>query len=225
MSRQHWKAANLLNPVPCVLISCRDTDGKENIMTAAWCGTVCSDPVMVSVSVKKNRYSHDFIVHSNEFVVNLVSADMVKAADFVGIRSGRNIDKFHLSGDLRLTRMDSEKVAAPSIAESPLCLECVVRETLELGSHDMFVAEVVSVSVDERILDEKGSLQLEKADLIAYSHGEYFALGKKLGKFSYSTHKEEKIKTRESINKEKRASGKKTGSRKQEKRKQGEKDK
>lgn len=221
MGRQYWKAANLLNPVPCVLISCRDTDGKENIMTAAWCGTVCSDPVMVSVSIKKNRYSHDFIVHSREFVINLVSADMVKAADFVGIRSGRNIDKFHLNGDLRLTRMDSEKVMAPSIAESPLCLECVVRQILELGSHDMFVAEVVSLSVDERILDEKGSLHLEKADLIAYSHGEYYALGRKLGKFSYSTHKEEKIRTRESINREKRAVAKKTEICKHENKKQG----
>ena len=204
MSRQYWKPSNLLNPVPCVMISCRDTDGKENIMTAAWAGTICSDPVMVSVSIKKSRYSHDMIVRSGEFVMNLTSRQLVKAADFVGIKSGRNIDKFNLFGDLHLSRMDSHRVQAPSIAESPVCLECKARDVIELGSHDMFIAEIVCTSVDESIIDENGRLDLDKADLVAYSHGEYFALGEKLGKFSYSTHKSEKLKTRQANNRRKR---------------------
>lgn len=204
MKRQYWKPSNLLNPVPCVMISCRDTDGKENIMTAAWAGTICSDPVMVSVSIRKSRYSHDMIVHSGEFVMNLTSRNLVKAADYVGIKSGRNIDKFNLFGDLHLSRMDSQMVKAPSIAESPVCLECMVRDIIELGSHDMFIAEVVCTAVDESIIDEKGRLDLNKADLVAYSHGEYFALGEKLGSFSYSTHKSERLKTRQENNRRKR---------------------
>lgn len=201
MGRQYWKSANLLNPVPCVMISCRDTDGNENIMTAAWAGTVCSDPVMVSVSIRKSRYSHDMIVNSGEFVVNLTSRELVKAADYVGIKSGRNIDKFNLYGDLHLTRMDSHVVKAPSIRESPLCLECKVKQILELGSHDMFIAEVVCVSVDDRIIDKNDKLDLKKADLVAYSHGEYYALGDLLGRFAYSTHKAERLKTRQLKNK------------------------
>ena len=169
------------------MISCRDNDGSENIMTAAWAGTICSDPVMVSVSIRKSRYSHDMIVRSGEFVMNLTSRDLVKAADYVGIKSGRNVDKFNLFGDLHLTRMDSQKVKAPSIAESPVCLECKVRDVIELGSHDMFIAEVVCTSVDESIIDRNGKLDLKKADLVAYSHGEYYTLGEKLGSFSYST--------------------------------------
>ena len=200
MSRQYWKPSNLLNPVPCVMISCRDTDGRENIMTAAWAGTICSDPVMVSVSIRKSRYSHDMIVRSGEFVMNLTSRDLVKAADYVGMKSGRNVDKFNLFGDLHLTRMDSQKVKAPSIAESPVCLECKVRDVIELGSHDMFIAEVVCTSVDESIIDRNGKLDLKKADLVAYSHGEYYALGEKLGSFSYSTHKDERLKTRQAKN-------------------------
>lgn len=204
MTRQYWKGANLLNPVPAVMISCSDNEGHENIMTAAWAGTICSDPVMVSVSIRKSRYSHELIVKSREFVINLTSKDLVKACDFVGIKSGRNIDKFHLKGDLHLSRIDSHMVKAPSIAESPLSLECKVKDILELGSHDMFIAEVVCTSVDERILDKNNRLDLSKADLVAYSHGEYFSLGKSLGKFSFSTHKEEKLKTRHSMNVEKR---------------------
>ena len=204
MTRQYWRPANLLNPVPAVLVSCADAEGNANVMTAAWAGTVCSDPVMVSVSIRKSRYSHDMIVNSGEFVMNLTSRDLVKAADFVGIKSGRNIDKFNLFGDLHLTRQKSQMVKAPSIAESPLCLECKVKQVLELGSHDMFLAEVVCTTVDESIVDENGRLDLDKADLVAYSHGEYYALGEKLGKFSYSTQKAEKLKTRQAHNKEKK---------------------
>jgi len=204
MGKQYWKAANLLNPVPVVMISCADKQGHENIMTAAWCGTVCSDPVMVSVSIRKSRYSHQLISESGEFVINLTSRQLVKACDFVGIKSGRNIDKFQLKGDLHLTRIPSHVVKAPSIAEAPLSLECKVKQVIELGSHDMFIAEVVCTAVDESILDENNRLDLSKADLVAYNHGEYFTLGKSAGKFSFSTHKEEKLKTRQSINKEKK---------------------
>ncbi len=207
MARITLKSANLLNPVPCVMISCKSPDGKENIMTAAWAGTVCSDPVMVSVSIRKSRCSHDMILESGEFVMNLTNRATVKAADFVGIKSGRNLDKFDLFGDLHLTRQDSVMVAAPTIKECPLALECKVKQVLELGSHDMFLAEVVCVTVDESVMDEKGRINLEKADLVAYSHGEYFALGEKLGRFSYSTQKAEKLKTRQIHNQQKKKQG------------------
>ncbi|MDD6258128.1 MAG: flavin reductase family protein [Erysipelotrichaceae bacterium] len=192
MTRQYWKPANLLNPVPCVLISCADEEGNANFMTAAWAGTVCSDPVMVSVSIRKSRYSHDIIEKTGEFVMNLTTEDMVRAVDYAGIYSGRKTDKFNLKGRLHLTEEKAHIVRAPCIKESPICLECKVKQILRLGSHDMFVAEVVSTDVDDRLLDETGRLDLHRAHLIAYSHGEYFALGKKLGKFGFTSLKTEK---------------------------------
>lgn len=192
MTRQYWKPANLLNPVPCVLISCADEEGNANVMTAAWAGTVCSDPVMVSVSIRKSRYSHDIIEKTGEFVMNLTTEDMVRAVDYAGIYSGRKTDKFNLKGRLHLTKEKAHIVHAPCIKESPICLECKVKQILRLGSHDMFVAEVVSTDVDDRLLDETGRLDLHRAHLIAYSHGEYFALGKKLGKFGFTSLKTEK---------------------------------
>ena len=189
MARQYWKPANLLNPVPAVMITCADDEGNANVMTAAWAGTVCSDPVMVSVSIRKERYSHDIIAGSGEFVICLVSRPLAKVTDYVGVRSGRDIDKFDLKGDLHITEEDAKIVRAPLIAESPLCLECKVRQIIELGSHDMFIGEVVCTDVDERYLDANGRLDLSKADLVAYNHGEYFALGEKLGKFGFSVRK------------------------------------
>lgn len=189
MARQFWKPANLLNPVPAVMVTCADDEGHANVMTAAWAGTVCSDPVMVSVSIRKERYSHDIILNSGEFVICLVNRKLAKVTDYVGVRSGRDIDKFALKGDLHITKEAANAVKAPLIAESPLCLECKVRQVIELGSHDMFIGEVVSTDVDERYLDENGRLDLSKADLVAYSHGEYFALGEKLGKFGFSVKK------------------------------------
>jgi flavin reductase (DIM6/NTAB) family NADH-FMN oxidoreductase RutF len=194
MARQYWRPSNLLNPVPAVMISCCDENGKANVMTAAWTGTICSDPVMVSVSIRKNRFSHDMIVQTGEFVINLTTESLARATDYVGVMSGAKIDKFNLKGDLHLTAEPSHMIKAPCIAESPLCLECRVKQILELGSHDMFIAEVVSTDVDESLLDEAGRLDLEKAHLIAYNHGEYFALGKKLGKFGYSVKKASTIK-------------------------------
>ena len=191
MSRQYWKPSNMLNPVPAVLITCRDENGKANAMTAAWAGTICSDPVMVSVSIRKNRYSHDIIEKSGEFVMCLTNRAMVRATDYCGIYSGAKVDKFDLPGQLHITEEEAKLVKAPCIKESPVCLECKVKQILELGSHDMFIVEVVSTDIDESLLDENGRLDLHKADLVAYSHGEYFTLGKKLGKFGFTSLKSE----------------------------------
>ncbi|MBR3349340.1 MAG: flavin reductase family protein [Solobacterium sp.] len=195
MARQYWKPSNMLYPIPAVMITCRDENGKDNVMTAAWAGTVCSDPVMVSVSIRKERYSHDIIEKSGEFVICLTNRRLAKVTDFVGVRSGRDIDKFALENDLKITRAKAKYVSAPLIAESPICLECKVTQILELGSHDMFIAEVVSTDVDDAYLDENGRLDLRKADLIAYSHGEYYSLGTLLGKFGYSVKKPRRKKT------------------------------
>ena len=189
MARQNWRASNMLYPVPAVLVGCRDEEGRDNLMTAAWAGPICSDPVMVSVSIRKERFSHAIIENTGEFTISLTTTGLARAADFCGVRSGRDTDKFR---EMKLTPLESSKIRAPGVAESPVVLECRVKEILRLGSHDMFIAEVVNVSVDERYLNEKGRLELEKADLIAYSHGEYFALGKKIGKFGYSVRRRSK---------------------------------
>lgn len=186
MSKQHWKPGNLLAPVPVVMISCNRPGEKPNIVTIAWAGTICSDPVMVSISVRKERYSHDIIAETGEFVINLVNRDLTYATDFCGVRSGRDVDKF---AEMNLTPLPSEHIGAVGIAESPVNLECKVTEIKELGSHDLFLAEVVGVTVDEKYLNEKGSLDLGLADLVAYSHGEYYALGDLVGKFGFSVKK------------------------------------
>ena len=189
MKRQYWKPSNMLYPVPAVLVTSADENGRANVMTAAWAGTICSDPVMLSVSIRKERYSHDIIKRTGEFVVCLTTEKLAKVTDYVGVKSGRDIDKFDLKGDLKITKSESKVVKAPGIAESPVCLECKVKDIIELGSHDMFIGEVVSTDIDESLLDENGKLDLSKAGLIAYSHGEYFSLGEKLGKFGYSVKK------------------------------------
>lgn len=189
MGRQYWRPSNMLYPIPAVMITCADEEGNANVMTAAWAGTICSDPVMVSVSIRKERYSHAIIERTKEFVINLTTRELAKVTDFVGVRSGRDMDKFALEGDLKITKQPSLKVKAPCILESPLCLECKVVEILRLGTHDMFIAEVVSTDIDEKYLDENGRFNLSKADLITYSHGEYYTLGENLGKFGFSVRK------------------------------------
>ncbi len=186
MAKQSWKPGNLLYPLPVVMVSCRRPGGKPNIITLAWAGTVCSDPPMVSVSIRKERYSYDIIRETGEFAVNLVTKDLTLATDYCGVRSGRDVDKF---AETKLTPLPSRQIAAPGIAESPVNLECRVKQVLPLGSHDMFVAEIVGVTVDDRYIDENGRFRLNDADLTAYSHGEYFRLGEKLGKFGYSVEK------------------------------------
>lgn len=189
MAKQFWKPSNMLYPVPAVMISCADKEGRANVMTAAWAGTICSDPVMLSVSIRKERFSHHIIKETGEFVVNLTTEKLVKVTDYVGVKSGKDIDKFNLPGDLKITKSPSQKIKAPGIAESPVNLECKVKDIIELGSHDMFIAEVVNTVVDEKYLDENGKFDLSKAGLITYSHGEYYSLGKYLGKFGYSVRK------------------------------------
>ena len=189
MSREYWKPSNMLYPIPAVLVSCADEEGNANVMTVAWAGTICSDPVMVSVSIRKERYSHDIIARTGEFVISLTNRKLAKAADYVGVRSGRQIDKFSLDGDLKLTKLPSKHIKAPGIAESPVCLECRVKQIIPLGSHDMFIAEVLSTDIDDAYLDEKIRFDLAASGLISYSHGEYYTLGKLLGKFGYSVKK------------------------------------
>ena len=183
MGKQEWKPGNMLYPVPAVMLSCQREGEKPNIITVAWAGTICSDPVMLSVSIRKERYSHDIISETGEFVVNLTTEKLVRATDYCGVRSGRDVDKFKAAG---LTETPAEKVGAPLIEESPVNIECKVKEIRHLGSHDLFVADVVAVHADEAYMNEKGKFELSKANPIVYSHGEYYALGKCLGTFGYS---------------------------------------
>lgn len=181
-----WKPGNMLYPLPAVMVSCQRPKEKPNIITIAWAGTVCSSPAMVSISVRKERYSYEIIRETGEFVVNLVTEKLAFAADWCGVKSGREVDKFK---ELHLTEQKMEHLSSPGIAESPVNLECRVQQIIPLGSHDMFIAEVVGVMVDGACLDKQGKFHLNAAGLVAYSHGEYFTLGKKLGKFGYSVKK------------------------------------
>ena len=186
MSKQTWKPGNMLYPVPAVMVSCQRGEEKPNIITVAWAGTICSDPAMVSISIRKERYSHDIIKESGEFVINLTTKKLCRATDYCGVKSGKDTDKFK---DMHLTPEQSVKIKAPAIKESPVNIECKVKDIVELGSHDMFIAEVVAVNVDESLLDSKGTLHLKDAELVAYSHGQYYALGEHLGRFGYSVKK------------------------------------
>lgn len=191
MAKEVWRPGNMLYPTPAVMVSCRREGEKPNIITVAWAGTICSDPAMLSISVRKERYSYDILKETGEFVVNLTSKKLARAADWCGVRSGRDYDKFK---EMNLTPLESQKVSAPGIAESPVNIECKVKQTIDLGSHTIFIAEVMCVTVDNKLLDEKGKLDLGKAKLVAYSHGEYFMLGEKVGKFGYSVAKKTQAK-------------------------------
>ena len=188
MSRQVWKGSTLLNPEPPVLVSCGPA-GTPNLITVGWCGTICTQPSMVSISVRPERYSHHLIKESGEFVINLPTESLVRAVDWCGVKSGRDVDKFSA---MHLTPSPAAKVGTVLVEESPVNLECKVTQVIPLGSHDLFLAEVVAVDVDERLLDESGKLCLNKAKLIVYSHGDYLALGRKLGSFGYSVRKKKK---------------------------------
>lgn len=186
MGKTNFKPGNMLYPVPAVMVSCQRPGEKANIITVAWAGTVCSAPAMVSISVRKERYSYDILKETKEFVINLVTKDLVRAADYCGVRSGRDVDKF---AQMHLTELPSSTVRAPGIAESPVNIECRVTEVKPLGSHDLFLAEVTNVTVDDRYMDESGKFHLNKSGLTAYSHGEYFVLGEKVGSFGFSVKK------------------------------------
>lgn len=188
MEKVSWKGGALLAPLPAVMVS-SGTVEKPNVMTVAWTGIINTQPSKTYISVRKSRYSYDLIKNSGSFVINLVPSTLVKACDFCGVRSGKDTDKFKLCN---LTAEASFSVDAPSIAECPLSLECRVSEIIELGSHDMFLADIVSVAVKKDLIDQNGRLALEKAGLLAYVHGEYFTLGKKIGSFGYSVKKKRK---------------------------------
>ena len=180
------KPGNFLYPLPAVMVTCADKSGKSNIITIAWTGTVCSDPPMVYISVRKERYSYPMLKETGEFVINLPSEELTYALDKAGCTTGAKIDKFK---ELNLTPAKSFKVSAPSIAEAPVCIECKVTRVLELGTHDMFLAEVVRVSVDEKFLDEKGVFHMDQCNLVAYEHGAYRKMAETIGTFGYSVRK------------------------------------
>lgn len=189
MEKQLWKPGNMLYPLPAVMVSCQDNDHIPNIITVAWTGTVCTNPAMVYISVRPERYSYNLIKNSGEFVINLTTKNLVKAVDFCGVRSGRDVDKFK---ELHLTAGKADQVKVPLILECPVNIECRVVNIQELGSHHMFLATVEGVHADCDYLDENGRFDLNRSDLIIYSHGEYFSLGDKLGTFGYSVKKKNK---------------------------------
>lgn len=190
MAKALWKPGTMLYPAPLALVSCGDSPANYNIITIAWAGTVCSEPPMVSISVRPSRHSYGIIKRTGEFVINLPNAELALAADFCGVKSGRDLDKFK---HLKLTPAPAGHVKAPLIDECPLSLECKVTEVKPLGSHDLFLAEVLAIQADQKYLDRKtGALDLRAADLICYSHGKYYALGKQLGFFGYSVQKKKK---------------------------------
>lgn len=185
MSKIAWKGGTLLAPVPAVMVSCGDME-TSNILTVAWTGIINSTPPKTYISVRPSRHSYEMIKERGEFVINLTTAPLVRAADSCGVLTGAKVDKF---AKFKLTKEKGQEVSAPLIAESPLCLECRVTDIIPLGTHDMFIADIVAVDIDEELVDEDGKLHLEKAKLAAYAHGDYFALGKKLGSFGYSVRK------------------------------------
>ena len=195
--KESWKPGTLIYPLPAVLVSCGATPGEYNLLTVAWTGTVCTDPPMCYVSVRPERHSYGIIRRTGEFVINLTTRGLARAADWCGVRSGRDYDKFREMG---LTPGKALKVAAPIVEESPVSIECRVRQVLELGTHDMFLAEVVAVQVDADYIDPAtGRFCLERACPIVYSHGEYFALGEALGHFGWSVRKKPRPKTSKSV--------------------------
>ncbi len=184
--RQNWKPGTLIYPLPAVMVSCGN-EKEKNIITVSWTGTICTDPALCYISVRPDRHSHSIIKETGEFVINLTSEKLAYATDWCGVRSGKDFDKFE---EMKLTPAKSHIVKAPYIEESPLCIECRIREVLSLGSHDMFIAEVVNVLADENYIDPvTGSFDMNKAGLIAYSHGKYYQLGELIGKFGWSVQK------------------------------------
>ncbi len=192
MKKRYLKGSVILNPVPVVLITCRNLEGKENIFTVAWIGTVCSKPPMLSISIRPERLSYDYIKETMEFTVNIPNRKLTKITDFCGVRSGRQINKIE---EMNLTMIKGSEIETSFIEECPISIECKVKEIIKLGSHDMFIAEVLCSHINEDLFDEKDKIDLTKADLIAYSHGEYFSVDKNpLGKFGYSVMKKKKKK-------------------------------
>ena len=186
MAKISFKPGNMLYPLPVVMVSVADSQGNSDIITVAWAGTICTNPPMVSISVRPERFSHHMLMETGEFVINLTTKELVYATDYCGVKSGRDVDKWK---EMKLTPIMGKVVKVPCIEESPVNIECRVVKVEKLGSHDMFTAEVVAVSVDDAYMDEKNSFHLSMAEPIVYSHGEYYLLGEKLGRFGYSIQK------------------------------------
>lgn len=185
MAKIKWRSGTLLAPLPPALVSCSDGE-KDNLITVGWTGIVCSEPAKTYISLRPERYSYEIIKKTGEFVINVPSSHIIRSIDFCGCRSGRTVDKFK---ECRLTKEAATEVSCPMVAESPISLECRVTDVIPLGTHDMFMADIVAVNVDERYVDEKGKLRIEQCSLATYAHGTYFALGKKIGSFGYSVKK------------------------------------
>ena len=186
MSKINFKPGNMLYPLPAVMVSCGDIAQEANILTVAWTGTICTNPPMVYISVRPERYSYAMIRETGEFVINLTTKKLARATDFCGVRSGRDLDKWN---ECHLTKIPADTVRCPMIAESPVNIECQVTEINELGSHHMFLAKVTAVHVDDAYIDEKGTFHLNDTGLLAYSHGTYHELAKAMGNFGYSVRK------------------------------------
>lgn len=191
MSKQIWKPGTMLYPVPAVMVSCGNIDNEKNILTIAWTGTINSDPAMTYISVRPSRHSYNIIKNSGEFIINVTTEELAFATDFCGVRSGKDIDKF---AQMNLTPEKASFVKCPAIKESPINIECKVKDIIPLGTHDMFISEIVSVMADEKYIDENGRFNFEASKPICYSHGEYYGLGKYIGKFGYSVEKKNKRK-------------------------------
>lgn len=189
MTKITWKAGTMLSPLPPALIT-SGTIKKPNVMTAAWTGIICSEPALTYISLRPSRYTHELVKKNKEFVINLPTVKIANAVDTVGVKSGRDVNKFALCG---LTAEPASQIKTPQIAECPVSLECKVLEVRSFGTHDMFLAEIVAVNVDEQYVNKEGALDLEKANLLAYAHGFYYALGKKIGKFGFSVEKKKKL--------------------------------
>ncbi len=187
MAKTSWRPGTMIYPLPAVLVTCGATPADWNMITVAWTGTVCSDPAMCYISVRKERHSYQLLLDNMEFTINLTTKGMARATDWAGVRSGRDYDKWKETG---LTPIPGEKVASPTIEESPLSIECRVKSVTSLGTHDMFLAEVLNVRADDRFIDpETGRFSLEKSGIMAYCHGHYFELGNLIGKFGFSVQK------------------------------------
>ena len=191
MAMISWKPGNMVYPLPAVMVTVRGKEGKDNIITIAWTGTVCTNPPMLYISVRKERFSYSLLKEAGEFVVNLTTEELVRATDYCGVRSGSKVDKFQ---ETHLTKEEAKVVDCAMIKESPVNIECRVKEIIPLGSHDMFLADVVNVNVDEAYMEEDGSFQLNKAHPLVYSHGTYYKTGSKLGTFGYSVKKRKRKK-------------------------------
>ena len=196
MSKVQWKGGTFIYPIPAVMVSC-GTMEESNIITVAWTGILNTNPAMCYISVRPERYSHDIIKENGEFAINLTTRQLVYATDWCGVKSGRDVDKFK---EMKLTKEKANIISVPLIKESPVSVECKVKEIVPLGSHDMFVAEIVAIDADEKYIDEKGAFDISKCDLIAYANGGYYPLESKIGKFGYSVQKKSKTAKNSKIN-------------------------